>query len=87
MAGGKQRGKIERAFTEQVMPLYDVWCKACHLDDVECEILRLKLFDENQPNEQEILDILGDKWHYYYSERAFRKHWRKIRRKIEGVLP
>ena len=79
--------KINKAFTEQVMPLFNVWVNACSLTDLEADILFYKMFDENHYNEQKIMEILEDKYGYYYSDRAFRKLWRKIKRKIEGLLP
>lgn len=86
MAGGKG-DKIRKAFVRETMPLFEVWVAACELDEIEAEILRLKRFDENDPNEEEILAILRDKFNYYYEGRQFRRHWRRIRRKIEKIIP
>ena len=78
--GEERDDKIRKAFIRETMPLLDVWSAACELDDIEKEILRLKYFDETNPTEDQILAILQDKFNYYYSDRHFRKHWRKIRR-------
>ena len=87
MGGNGGDDKIRRAFVEKTMPLFDIWVAACELDKVEAEILRLKCFDESSPTEEEILAILQEKFNYYYSDRYFRKHWRKIQRKIQSIIP
>lgn len=87
MGGSCGDDKIKRAFVQKTMPLFDVWVAACELDAIEAEILRLKCFDENSPTEEEILAILQENFNYYYSDRYFRKHWRKIQRKIQSIIP
>ena len=79
--------KINKAFTEQVMPLFNVWVNACNLDVLEADILFYKMFDEHHYNEEQIIEILEEKHGYYYSDRAFRKLWRKTKRKVESLLP
>lgn len=87
MGGRSGDEKIKRAFVAMTMPLLDVWISACDLDDVEAEILRLKRFDDSSPTEDEILEILQEKFGYYYTERQFRRHWKRIQKKIESIIP
>lgn len=87
MGGSSKDDKIRRAFVSATMPLLDVWIAACELDEIEAEILRLKCFDESSPTEEEILEILQRKYNYYYSDRYFRKHWKKIQLKIQSIIP
>ena len=88
MASAKRgESKIRKAFVREAMPLFDVWVSACELDEVEAEILRLKYFDESDPTEDAILEVLQEKFNFYYCERQFRRKWRKIQNKISKIIP
>ena len=87
MGWRQEEDKINKAFVKQTMPLFEIWSNACDLNEVEREILRMKLFDESKPTEEEILDALKERYNYYYSDRQFRKHWRRIRKKIDSLIP
>ena len=83
----QRKDKIEVAFRENNMPLFKVWCEAAELNELESEVLFLKRFDERCLTEPEIIEILQKKFNYYYSDRAFRKFWYKIQKKIEKIIP
>lgn len=83
----QRKDKIEQAFRHNNMSLFEVWKNAANLSDLEAEILYQKKFAESCPTEERIMEIVQEKYSYYCSDRAFRKLWHKIVKKIEKILP
>ena len=82
-----RKDKIEIAFRHNNMSLFEVWKNAANLNEVEAEILYQKKFSEECPTEEQIMEIIQQKFNYYCSDRAFRKLWHKVFKKIEKIIP
>lgn len=82
-----RKDKIEIAFRKSSTPLFEVWCTACNLNELERRTLWLKKFDDRCLTEPVIMEILQKELNYYCSDRAFRKFWHKIVKKIEKLIP
>ena len=82
-----RKDRIEIAFRQNSTPLFEVWSDAAKLSDLEKRILWLKKFDERCPTEDMIMEQLQQEFNYYCSDRAFRKMWHKIVKKIEKLMP
>lgn len=79
--------KIDREVKKCIRPLYDEWCDKANLTEIEKEILYLKEFDDRKLNEYEQIDVLQEKFNYYYDLRTYQNHWKKLKKKIFKILP
>lgn len=79
--------KIDKEVKRHIQPLYKLWCEKANLNVLESKILYLKEFDDRKLNEYEQMDILQEKFAYYYDLRTYQNHWKKIKKKIYKILP
>lgn len=82
--------KINKAISEKIEPLYDVWKREANWTEEEAIVIYHKLFDAEKPNDITIRDILADKLdksYQYYHERKINRIYKRARKKLNKILP
>ena len=82
--------KINKAISEKIEPLYDVWKREANWTEEEAIVMYHKLFDDEKPDDLTILDILADEIdvkYKFYHKTIITKIYRKAKRKLNKILP
>ena len=82
--------KINKAISEKIEPLYDVWKREANWTDEEAIVMYHKLFDEEKPDESTIRDILADKLdksYQYYNRIKIYRIYKRAKKKLNKILP
>lgn len=82
--------KIQKALSERIEPLFEIWKRKANLTDEEALVVYHKIFDPESPSTQTICDILADKLdraYEFYHERKIRRIFQRARKKIDKILP
>ena len=82
--------KINKAISEKIEPLYDVWKREANWTDEEAIVMYHKLFDEEKPDDLTIRDILADKLdksYQFYHKMKIHRIYKRARKKLNKILP
>lgn len=84
--------KIQKAISEKIEPLFEIWKRKANLTDEEALVVYYKIFspESSELNTKTIQDILADKLdksYEFYHERKIRRIFQRARKKINKILP